>query len=98
MFMQLFGYAAQTHNPLVGAFAFALQALGNILFIFVVMALTLWLAGDRLARWLTASPGRAASMSAGTFAAAGAFLFLYWVVRVPALFGYGWFPQMPWNG
>ena len=98
MFMQLFGYAAQTHNPLVGALTFALQALGNILFIFTVMALTFWLAGDRLASWLTASPGRAARVSAGTFAAAGAFLFLYWAVRVPALFGYGWFPQVPWNG
>lgn len=98
MFMQLFRYAAETHNPFVGAVTFALQALGNIFFIFAVLTLVLWLAGDRLGRWLTAAPGRLARLSAGTFAAAGAFLFLYWAVRVPALFGYGFFPRMPWNG
>lgn len=27
----------------------------------------------------------------------GALLVFYWDVRLPAMFGYGWFPAMPWN-
>jgi hypothetical protein len=29
--------------------------------------------------------------------ALGTFMIIYWDVRLPALFGYGWFPTMPWN-
>jgi hypothetical protein len=28
---------------------------------------------------------------------AGRFTFVYWAIRVPAAFHYGWFPTMPWN-
>jgi len=27
----------------------------------------------------------------------GTFMIIYWDVRLPAHFGYGWFPTMPWN-
>ena len=29
--------------------------------------------------------------------ALGVFLLVYWDVRVPSIFGFGWFPTMPYN-
>jgi hypothetical protein len=46
---------------------------------------------------MTAKPGRIATVTATTFLAVGVFTVIYWTVRVPAIFGYGWFPTMPYN-
>ncbi|GGK68929.1 hypothetical protein Sme01_14260 [Sphaerisporangium melleum] len=96
LFHKLFTYAAETHNPLYGAGVFVLQSLGNI----VVMALlfTLLTVAFRggFARWLAARPARLVTITAVSFLVAGAFTVLYWDVRLPAMFGYGWYPVVGW--
>lgn len=51
----------------------------------------------RVPKWLARRPGRQARAVGGAFLAAGVFTFVDWVLRVPAIFGYGWFPSMPWS-
>jgi hypothetical protein len=98
LFHKLFGYAAEHHNPVYGGLIFVLQSLGNML-IMAALFLLLTLAGRGwLVRWMTARPGRIARVTAATLLAVGVFTVVYWTVRVPALFGYGWFPTMPYNG
>jgi hypothetical protein len=97
LFHKLFEYAASTHNPLFGAAAFVLQSLGNIalmgaLFLFLSFAFD-----GAFPRWLSARPGRLTRFTAGALLVAGTFTFTYWVIRVPAAFGIGWWPTMPWN-
>lgn len=94
LFYKMFQYAASTHNPFYGALAFILVALGNI----VVMALLfLALSATRFQRWLRANPMRIAKFTAAALLIGGAFTFFYWGVRLPAHFGYGWFPSMSWH-
>lgn len=94
LFYKTFEYAASTHNAFYGALSFILVALGNI----VIMAiLFLVLSATRFANWLQAEPGRVAKFSAASLMAGGSFTFFYWAVRLPAKFGYGWFPHMPWH-
>jgi hypothetical protein len=40
---------------------------------------------------------RARTASAAALLVGGTFTFLYWAVRVPANFGFGWFPGAPWH-
>ncbi|MFC9324645.1 hypothetical protein [Kitasatospora sp. NPDC057015] len=97
LFRDLFRHAAATHNPLYGAAAFVLQSVGNILVMSVlVIALTYGL-GGRLQRWLSASPGRVAAVTAVAFLVAGVFTLVYWDVRILGRLGYIWFPTAPWN-
>jgi sulfite exporter TauE/SafE len=94
LFYKMFQYAASTHNGLYGALTFAMVALGNI----VLMAiLFLALSTSRFQRWLRAEPERIVKFTAAALLIGGAFTFIYWAVRVPAHFGYGWFPHMPWH-
>jgi hypothetical protein len=51
----------------------------------------------RFPRWLAAAPVRASTASACSLVAGGSFTIIYWAIRVPAHFGYGWFPTMPWK-
>lgn len=97
LFFSLFEKAASTHNPAYGTLVFALQSLGNIT-VMAALYLTLNHAfGHAFPRWLTANPDRPARFSATAFTAAAAFLLSYWVIRVPAHFGIGWWPSMPWK-
>jgi hypothetical protein len=97
LFRDLFRHAASTHNPLYGGAAFVLQSVGNILVMSVlVIALTYGL-GGRLQRWLSASPGRVAAVTAVAFLVAGVFTLVYWDVRILGRLGYIWFPTAPWN-
>jgi len=98
LFHRMFQYAAETGNPLYGSLTFVLQSVGNMVVmatLFVALALAF---RGRFPRWLAASPHRAARAAGAALLVAGAFTVLYWGVRVPAIFGYGWFPQPPWNG
>jgi hypothetical protein len=97
LFHELFGYAADTGNPLWGALAFVLVSLGNILLLAILSVLLVLVGGRRLTRWL-ARPGRAATVTAAALLVAGIFTFVYWGVRLPAKYGFGWFPTAPWNG
>lgn len=96
LFHKLFSYAAQTHNPVYGAAVFVLQSLGNIVVMAVLFALLMLAARGGFARWLTARPTRLVTVTAVAFLVAGAFTFLYWDVRLPARFGYGWYPAASW--
>ncbi len=97
LFHKMFAYAAQHHNPLYGALVFVLQSLGNMV-IMSLLFLVLTLAGRGwLVRWMTSKPGRIATVTATMLLAVGVFTLIYWDVRLPAIFGYGWFPTMPYN-
>lgn len=97
LFFKLFRYAADRSDPLYGAAVFALQSLGNVVVLAVVFVVLVVAGGGRLVRWLEHDPGRVARLTGAALLMAGAFTFVYWVVRVPAAFGYGWFPTLPWH-
>jgi len=96
LFRKLFTYAAETHNPLYGAAVFVLQSLGNIVVMAVLFAALMLAAKGRFVRWLTAKPSRLVTVTAVAFIVAGSFTFIYWDIRLPAMFGYGWYPVVPW--
>lgn len=94
LFHKMFLHAASTHNALYGAAAFVLVAAGNLL---LMAVLYLLLAASRFPQWLRTRAARVSTVSAAAWLIGGAFTFVYWVVRLPAHFGYGWFPTMPWH-
>jgi cytochrome c biogenesis protein CcdA len=96
MFRHLLEYAADTGNPLFGVLAMCLQSLGNIVVMVIFALLLARLVRTGRGRWL-ADPGRAALVAGVATVALGTFLLLYWDVRLPARFGFGWFPIAPWN-
>lgn len=97
LFRQMFRDAAESGNPLYGAAAFTLQSIGNILIMAVLFLLLTWFAGSRLQRWFAARPTRLAATIAVAFIIAGAFMFLYWDVRLLARREIiPWYPTAPW--
>lgn len=97
LFHKLFLYAAQHHNPAYGAAIFVLQSLGNLLVMGLLFGLLTAIGRGGLVRWMTARPGRVARVTAAMLLTVGVFTVVYWTIRVPSLFGYGWFPTMPYN-
>lgn len=97
LFFKLFRYAAQTHNPFYGALTFVLTAIGNVLLVAVLFLALTTGPGLRVRRWLVARPGRLATLTASALLIGGTFLIVYWGLRLPAYFHYGWFPKMPWK-
>ena len=97
LFRKLFGWAADTGNPLYGSAAFVLQSLGNILLAVAVFALLVLVTRGGFIRRLAADRRRAAVVSGSLLIALGVFTVVYWVLRVPARYGIGWFPAVPWN-
>jgi hypothetical protein len=97
LFVKIFEYAAATHNPALGALVFVLQSLGNIALLAIVFLLVAMVGRGRLLRWLAARPNRLARFNAVALLAAGTFLIAYWCVRLPAVFGIGWWPRVPWS-
>jgi hypothetical protein len=94
LFHKMFAHAASTDNAAYGAATFILVALGNMLLmglLFLLLSLT------RFPSWLRHRPSRAATATAMAWLVGGSFTLVYWVVRLPAVFGIGWFPTMPWN-
>jgi hypothetical protein len=97
LFHKLLGYAVDEQKPLYGALTFMLQSIGNILVMGVLaLLLVIVMRGTTAGRWL-AQPGNAALSAGFAQLLLATFLVVYWDVRLPALFGYGWFPTMPWN-
>lgn len=97
LFNKLFHWAAENGNPLYGAGAFVLQSLGNIAIVTVLFVVLVLVTRGGFIRALTASPARTAAITGGMLIALGVFMMVYWGVRLPAMFGYGWFPTMPYN-
>lgn len=97
LFRQLFRDAAESGNPLYGAAAFVLQSLGNIVVMAILLLALTYFAGGRLQRWFTANPRRITVITAVALIAAGAFMFLYWDVRLLARREIiPWYPMAPW--
>jgi hypothetical protein len=97
LFHKLFVYAAEHNNPVYGAAIFVLQSLGNMLIMGLLFVLLTVIGRGALVRWMAARPTRIATVTAAMLVAVGVFTVIYWDIRVPALFGYGWFPRMPYN-
>lgn len=97
LFRRLFEHAVDTGNPFYGALAFLLQSVGNVLLVAVLAVLVVALSRGAALRWLSENPARASAIAGVALLALGVFMVVYWDVRVPAMFGFGWFPTMPWN-
>jgi hypothetical protein len=97
LFRKAFEYAADTGNPLFSASALALQGLGNIMVMTLLLLFLLYGTGGRFERWLLNNPRRIIMVTAISMIVGGAFFLAYWGLRVPSSFGIGWFPRMPYK-
>lgn len=97
LFHKLFEWTVETGNPVFGAGAFILQSLGNIVFVSAVFALVVLASRGRVIRWMAARPAVTVAVTGAMLIALGTFSVVYWDVRLPAMFGHGWFPMMPYN-
>lgn len=96
-FRNLFAYAAETHNPVLGFVTFALQSIGNVLGVVLLFVLLTAVTRGGFQRWMHARPGRHARFAAGAFLLVGAFLVVYWGVKLghwADLFGW---PRLPYQ-
>ena len=94
LFRKMFEHAAEMNNIAYGSIVFVLQSVGNIVVVALLFLLITTLSKGRVQRWMST---RAGTFTAVAFITVGTFSAVYWMVRVPAIFGYGWFPTMPWN-
>ena len=97
LFHKLLEFAVEERNPLYGSLTFVLQSIGNLV-VMAAVALLMVVVARRTAfgPWIARQDN--AGLTAGAaFLLLGTFLVIYWDVRLPAMFGYGWFPTMPWN-
>jgi hypothetical protein len=97
LFFKMFQYAASTHDPIFGALSFILSGLGNIVIMAVIFLILHYGTRGRFQNWLTSNPSRVQLITAYALIIGGVFYFTYWGLRLPARFGIGWWPQMPWN-
>jgi len=96
LFRIMFRSAAEQHNVLYGAAAFALQSLGNIVVMAVLFLILTHATGGRVQRWLAAKPARIATVTGAALLVGGTFTLLYWDVRVLGRLGIIWFPMISW--
>ncbi|WP_410609405.1 hypothetical protein [Amycolatopsis sp. lyj-109] len=96
LFRIMFRDAAEQHNVLYGAAAFALQSLGNIVVMAVLFLILTYATGGRVQRWLAAKPARIATVTGAALLVGGTFTLLYWDVRVLGRLGIIWFPMINW--
>ncbi|MEV5713250.1 hypothetical protein AB0L41_05105 [Amycolatopsis mediterranei] len=96
LFRIMFRSAAEEHNVLYGAAAFALQSVGNIVVMAVLFLILTRATGGRVQRWLAAKPARIATVTGAALLVGGTFTLLYWDVRVLGRLGIIWFPMINW--
>ncbi|MEV6877725.1 hypothetical protein [Amycolatopsis sp. NPDC051128] len=96
LFRIMFRSAAEQHNVIYGAAAFALQSVGNIVVMAVLFLILTHATGGRVQRWLAAKPARIATVTGVALLVGGTFTLLYWDVRVLGRLGYIWFPMISW--
>jgi hypothetical protein len=97
MFRNMYEYAVLTGNPLIGFLTFALQSLGNIVGVALLVLLVTVLTRGRFQRWLMQKPDRAARFTASAFVIFGTFFIFYWGVKLGSRAGWLWWPTMPYN-
>lgn len=95
LFYKLLEYAITNTNVASAALVMALQSLGNVLVVVILATLLVGLARLAPPGWFTQQ--KLAKVSGVTLLVLGTFLIFYWDVRLPSMFGVGWFPRMPWN-
>ncbi|GAB3159113.1 hypothetical protein GCM10027290_63550 [Micromonospora sonneratiae] len=96
LFRKLLAHAVEADDPLYGAATMVLQSLGNVVVMLLIAVVLVLATGGRFTRWVS-RPGRAATLAGAALVLLGIFLVVYWDLRLPARFGYGWFPTAPWN-
>ncbi|WP_410672671.1 hypothetical protein [Amycolatopsis sp. cmx-4-68] len=96
LFRIMFRSAAEQHNVVYGAAAFALQSVGNIVVMALLFLLLTHATGGRVQRWLAAKPARIATVTGVALLVGGTFTLLYWDVRVLGRLGIIWFPMVSW--
>lgn len=97
LFRQMFRDAAESGDPLYGAAAFSLQSVGNIAVLAVLFIGLTFFFGARIQRWLSTEPTRTAKITTVSLVSAGAFLVLYWDVRLLSYLDLlPWYPLAPW--
>jgi hypothetical protein len=96
LFRIMFRSAAEQHDVLYGAAAFALQSVGNIVVMALLFLLLTHATGGRVQRWLAAKPARIATVTGVALLVGGTFTLLYWDVRVLGRLGIIWFPMVSW--
>lgn len=72
----------------------AVQGLGNIVVMALLLLLLMYGTGGRFERWLRSNPRRVTTITAISLIVGGTFFVVYWGFRVPSYFGIGWFPHM----
>ncbi|HEV2778686.1 MAG TPA: hypothetical protein VGX25_04725 [Actinophytocola sp.] len=97
MFRNMYEYAVSTENPLVGFMTFALQSLGNIAGVAVLLVVITAVTRGGFQRWLVAEPGRPARLTASAFILFGTFFVFYWGVKLGYRAGLWWWPTMPYD-
>lgn len=97
LFRKAFEYAVDTGNPGLSALVLALHGLGNIAAVVLLILILVYGTGGRFQRWARRHPHGSMILTAVSLLVGGTFFIAYWGVRVPSLFGIGWFPQMPYN-
>ena len=97
MFRNMYEYAASTNNPFIGFMTFALQSLGNIVGVAILLVVITVLTRGRFQRWLVAKPDRTAKFTASAFVIFGTFFVFYWGVKLGYRAGWFWWPTMPYN-
>lgn len=97
MFRNMYSYAAATDNPFLGFATFALQSLGNLAGVAVLLVLVTLLSRGRFQDWLLSKQGRAARFTAGAFVLFGTFFVFYWGIKTGSRAGVLWWPEMPYN-
>ncbi|WP_430787956.1 hypothetical protein [Actinoplanes sp. G11-F43] len=97
LFNKLFHWAVDSGNPLYGAGAFILQSLGNLIIVLALFSLVVVLTRGRVIAWMAERPATTTAVTGAMLIALGTFSVIYWNVRLPSIFGYGWFPTMWYN-
>jgi hypothetical protein len=82
MFRNMYAYAGDTNNPILGFLTFALQAVGNIVLVGVLFLALSFGTRGRFQGWLQAKPGRLAKFTAAALIVGGAFFVAYWDLRI----------------
>jgi hypothetical protein len=97
MFRNMYEYAVSTGNPLIGFMTFALQSLGNIAGVAILIVVITLITRGKFQAWLVAKPDRSAKFTASAFVIFGTFFVFYWGVKLGYRAGWLWWPTMPYS-
>lgn len=94
MFRDVLGDAAANGNALRGGLLVLLVVVGNLVLLAVLLLGTMALAGPSIQRLMTRNPGLVMRIGGALLMVLAVFSMAYWGLRVPAMFGIGWFPEL----